>query len=88
MPVEVSSSIENADPTKINVVLDEEVTGLEKDNFALIKGDEAYTNFTVTETDSTHYVLTMSDAAVESDAFTLTIEKQDMHLLVHPLQTM
>jgi hypothetical protein len=75
MPVEVSSSIEDADPTKINVVLDKEVTGLVKDNFALIKGDEAYTDFTVTETNSTHYVLTMSDAAVESDVFTLTIEK-------------
>lgn len=75
MPVEVSSSIEDADPTKINVELDKAVTGLVKDNFALIKGDEAYTNFNVTETDSTHYVLTMSDAAVESDVFTLTIEK-------------
>jgi hypothetical protein len=75
MSVEVSSSIEDADPTKINVVLDEEVTGLVKDNFALIKGDEAYTDFIVTETDSTQYVLTMSDAAAESDVFTLTIEK-------------
>lgn len=75
MPVEVSSSIEDAEPAEINVELDKAVTGLVKDNFALIKGDEAYTNFTVTETDSTHYVLTMSDAAVESDVFTLTIEK-------------
>jgi len=41
----------------------------------LTKDSEAYTDFTVAETDSTHYVLTMSDAAVESDVFTLTIEK-------------
>lgn len=75
LSVEVSSTIEDAEPTKINVVLDKAVTGLEKDNFALIKGDEAYTDFTVTETNSTHYVLTMSDAAAESDVFTLTIEK-------------
>jgi hypothetical protein len=75
MPVEVSSSIEGEEPTKINVVLDKEVTGLEKDNFTLTKGSEAYTDFTVTENDSTHYVLTMTDQAVESDVFTLTIEK-------------
>jgi hypothetical protein len=75
VPVEVTSSIEAATPAVIDVVLDTAVTGLLKTNFAVEKDGSAYKDFTVTETSTTLYAITMQDAATEGEVFTVTITK-------------
>lgn len=75
VPVEVTSSIEAATPTVIDVVLDTAVTGLLKTNFVVEKDGSAYEDFTVAETSTTLYAITMQDEATGGEVFTVTITK-------------
>src|SRR5665647_3499744 len=71
--VAATNTIANATPLNIDVALDVAATGLVAGDFAVTKAGSAYTDFTVTETDSTHYIIVMTDAAVNGNVFTVTI---------------
>ena len=75
-PIDVvaTNSIADGTPTKIDVALDVEVVGLVTGDFAVTKNATPYTDFTATGADDT-YTLTMTDPAVSTDVFTLTITK-------------
>jgi hypothetical protein len=74
--IEVTSEIEADDHDEIVVTLSAAVAGLTKPNFAVTKNGDAYTTFTVSaESGNESYSIALSEDAVATDVFTVTITK-------------
>lgn len=66
--------LDNA-PAVIDITLDEDVDNMTTSNFEVEKNGAPYATFTAAKTNAKSYQLTMSDAAIETDSFIVTIEE-------------